>query len=421
MILGGARMSGKKQNVYDARFVGEDTIKRPVKNPRTARPRTEERTSMAQSVQNSQAKPPRLSKTTRPAPKAVQRPAKKSEAKTDGRPNTIDTLAGAGVKNSPRVIKRGQANTAHKQTPTPEKRANTHPQSKPKVTPKNTSKRKAVSPKGENIKKKISNQSPSARKKQKLDKKITGSATKIEVKRREHREKTTFRIKKKNNSFKTAVARTILFLVTFALISGVIFSLFALNLKSGTDNKKSSLYINVGDKNDPRKYSYYSSYCQLDSVYYICADDLLNLYSMTVTGTNEHLHYIVSESDEYVSFDVGTRNATVNGSPVKLEKACFMMGGRLYVPATFFTGYSEGLDFDVKNGEMNIERVKTVKATNGKPNYEPISFELKPVSIPAVMSEEDAKGDGVFINDDDDDNDNNDDNDDNDDRGRDED
>lgn len=244
---------------------------------------------------------------------------------------------------------------------------------------------------GDNINRTLRVQSPAARKAGHQEKKITGSAKNIEVNKHRHTEKKTFRIKKKRNSLKTFFARLVLFLVEFAIIAGAFSAIFVMKLYSDTDNSKNLLNIYVGDKNDEAYYHYVSGTCLLNSVYYICADDLMELFSLTVTGTKNHLHYLTSQN-EFVSFDVGTRNASINGTDVKLESFCFTKGGRLYVPVSFFVNYAIGVVITTDNGKINIERVELPMDTSGRTSYEELSFSLKQEKISFVMDEDDAKG-----------------------------
>ena len=279
----------------------------------------------------------------------------------------------ASVSNNPPRAKADRAKATNR------KKLNPKP-----VKPNPGANRKA----GSKINESIRVQTKSSRTKGRQEKKVTGSAKNLEIRRRNHSEKKTYRIKKKRNNFKYFGTFFVIYFVIFLMVAGLLTFFFYIELNNGTDDCLNTVSVTIGnDDNDRLEFD--SSDYYRNGVYYISPEDVNELFDLTVTGDKKTLKYVLDGNNDNISFEIGTRNAFVNGQNVVLESDCFLDGGRLYVPASFFQNYVSGvkISLDREKG-IKIERIETGKEKDGSITYQELGFSLKQNNTIPVIPEE---------------------------------
>ena len=232
----------------------------------------------------------------------------------------------------------------------------------------------------------IHRQTPSIRKEDRKGKKITGSVKHIEVKPHAKTSRTRYRVKKKKKSWKAIFSGFVRFLLVFAAVFAVSAGLFYFNLSRTVGISSSDVTVQIGENDAETTETFTASAKRAfaNGTYNISIDLLRDYCDLTVTGDAQRLRYIPRESEKQsVTFEIGTNTAWVNGVQVRMEKACFLSGGNLYVPVSFFDRYAKNLTIQHAPSENKITVIRTETAESVAstardkiPVYEPIVFNL---------------------------------------------
>lgn len=237
------------------------------------------------------------------------------------------------------------------------------------------------------LNRKLSVQTPAGREQVRRVKKVGGSSKNIEIKRHANSSRQKFYVKKKRaNLMKLLAARLVLFLIVFAVMFGIVAGIFTMSLKAGGVDEGREYTLQLGEDKpaddisdyEPEYVTIPEGCAERNGTVYIPVSALIDLCSLTVTGSSESLRYIPRDSDGHtMSFESGSNLAYVNGRSVRMNAEAFTSDGKLYVPLKFFTDYSDGIIIteDHANTKITIARMNTgYDALTDSKIYAPLRF-----------------------------------------------
>ncbi len=226
----------------------------------------------------------------------------------------------------------------------------------------------------------IKDQTPTQRRTVKSEVKLTPEQIEIN---RVNRQRERYYIKKRRKaSFKTFLARFLLFLVIFALMLAIAGGVFMRVLTSAPEDKSSSYSYSIGDS----QYSLPSSKAVRDGRVYVSFSDIAEMCDLAVTGSNDDMKYVIKGDEaETIRFVTDSRVVYVNGVETRLGANCYFENKELYVPVEFVGAYLSGINVEVDEGRhtVTVERIITNLGENGKlpkgeePIYAELSFLLQ--------------------------------------------
>lgn len=119
---------------------------------------------------------------------------------------------------------------------------------------------------------------------------------------------------------------------------------------------------------------------------------------MSVVGNSEKVKYVIrgdksadtsagEGGEEYVSFEVGSETACINGRSVRMTAKAFARGDNLWVPASFVSDHMLGvkLTYTSDSGIVLFARVLAPESTDDNIVYEKIAFSEKRTDAPPVI------------------------------------
>lgn len=208
------------------------------------------------------------------------------------------------------------------------------------------------------------------------------------------------RYKQKQNrkaAIKVFFARFLLFLVVFAVMSGVVVGLFFLNLTKQDSADASGYSYKIGDE----KYSLRYSDAVRNGKVYISFTDVAELCDLALTGSVDDMKFVIKGDEaETVRFVVGTREVYVNSVETRLSADSYYKNDKLYVPVDFVSAYFKGLDVEIdeKSHNVTVERKllneldKDGKFPKGEePIYDTLYFLLASPAPMDGINEDEAK------------------------------
>lgn len=274
-----------------------------------------------------------------------------------------------------------------KQTSQPTKRNNQNTRPSPKRPPpvktnqRTSQNRKASDQRRRNpnaVRQHVQGQNPIRRKQQR----VRINPHDIEIRKRREEAKRFYIKKQRENFIKLAVGRIVLFLILFATVFVVAVGLLFLDLfKDENSIIKLSYEYQIGEDEDENKISKTLSMREysFDGEKYIDISEIAKLYKFTVTGNNIEYRYIFPESKDEVKFIVGTSEAHLNGTCIRLRHPVYNRNDKVLVPISFYTKYVRGINISVDDEARKIKLTRTVIGEDKKGNkiYEPISLTVK--------------------------------------------
>ena len=265
--------------------------------------------------------------------------------------------------------------------------------------------------------------------------------------RRRRQQAEKFRIKKRRESLmKVYFARFVAFLIVAAVMMTGVSVLMAIDFfkTEGVPNKIT--YIYGSDKN---KNTVSADTARKNDIIFIDFSEIAEMLSMTVTGDVHKMRFVITsagepifqptlqsaetetleetdsqtdtentdtnansntetpadstevESAEWVTFEVGTTKAYVNGQEIRLSGESFLVGEKLWIPSDFIDVYMKGVTLSIDDEKGIVEFSRNVisdtnadeETQNSEENqsaivYESVEFLLKDAGPIDPVSEE---------------------------------
>lgn len=190
----------------------------------------------------------------------------------------------------------------------------------------------------------------------KVEQKVKLTPKQIEINRAYRRREKYKQRQNRKAALKVFFARFLLFLVIFAVMSGIVAALFFFNLTRQDSTDASGYSYIIGTEKSSLKYS--------DAVrngkIYISFTDVAELCDLALTGSTEDMKFVINGDEaETVRFIVGTRTAYVNSVETRLSADSYYKNNKLYVPVDFVSAYFKGLEVEIneKTHKITVERV----------------------------------------------------------------
>ena len=113
---------------------------------------------------------------------------------------------------------------------------------------------------------------------------------------------------------------------------------------------------------------------KLGNEYYVNMDTLADYCTLTTTGDNEAVRYVVRSSGDYVEFIIGQSIAYINGVQERTGGIIQLKNDTVYVPASFASRCFIGINITID--EMN-NKITIVRSQNENGEYVDLSFPYK--------------------------------------------
>lgn len=172
-----------------------------------------------------------------------------------------------------------------------------------------------------------------------------------------------------------ALIISVLALLVYAIFVPIGFIIFKATLNGTITNSGKEYVYQLGSSKDVYSKKIYStSKIKRGGTYYIDMDSIADYCSLTTTGSDVSMRYVVKDSEESIEFVLGQSIAYINGVPERTGADVFVSGGRVYVPLNFAVRCFNGLNItlDTENYKITIE-----KQTDQYGKYLELSFPYK--------------------------------------------
>ncbi len=226
----------------------------------------------------------------------------------------------------------------------------------------------------------IKEQTPSMRRSAKEAKRINPEAPEIQ---RSAKRAQGYKIKKKKKILTPEVIFcAVVFVIIFALMSGMIALSFYLNLTHTEQKDYGDLKITMGLSNKVNEIESQSirqeKYIR-GGVMYLDMTEIASCFEFVVTGEKSERRYITDvKNGEYVRFYTGSSVAEINGTMIRLDSSVIKDGESVFVPVSFFDDYVNGMKVDFDEDEAMISVLRLTEFDEKDRIVEAkISFKLK--------------------------------------------
>ena len=181
--------------------------------------------------------------------------------------------------------------------------------------------------------------------------------------------------RRKKRSRSIALIITVLGLLAYAVLMPIGYAIFKASL-NGTISASANEYVyQLGSDKDVYSKKIYSvNRIKRGETYYIDMDSIADYCSLTTTGNDISMRYVIKDTEESIEFVLGQSVAYINGVPERTGADVFVSGGRIYVPLNFAVRCFNGLNItlDTENFKITIER-----QTDEYGKYVELSFPYK--------------------------------------------
>ena len=171
---------------------------------------------------------------------------------------------------------------------------------------------------------------------------------------------------------KKAKARFIFFIVsslilalTISLVIGACFSISLHSHEKEDTVDRYKLYSGYVDAKKTTKYVYRSDVVR-GGVMCVDFSDIAEFCKFTVVGDGDEMTFYFNNRDnDVLEITVGQTVAYVNGNPINMPTAAYIIGDDIYLPVEFLSRYVDGVVFtsDDEKETMNIEYSDTVECS----------------------------------------------------------
>jgi hypothetical protein len=164
------------------------------------------------------------------------------------------------------------------------------------------------------------------------------------------------------------------FAIYAVLVPIVILSVKAALPSNSSDRSGDYTYQLGSDDNIYSKKIYSRSRIKVGDEYYVNMDSIADYCTLTTTGDDESIRYVVRSSGDYVEFLIDQSIAYINGVQERTGAVVFLNNDTVYVPLTFAQRCFNGITIELNEKENKITIVRT-KDSDG--NFVDLSFPYK--------------------------------------------
>lgn len=238
----------------------------------------------------------------------------------------------------------------------------------------------------------ISDQTPSRRRSVKETKRLNPDSPEIQ---RSAKRAGGYKVntKKKKGLDPTFVIYAMLFLIIFAVVSGLCVLVVLIDLNATQPPEFEYLRLKLcleHEANDVKAVSVDTDKYVRDDILYVNMSAVSRTFGFVVTGDRKELRFIPEvDGGESVSFITGTPFARINGTTVRLEGNIFLEDdGSIFVPLSFITDYVTGIKTELDKDKNTLSVLRESKRNDGGRLVETdIEFKLKAVKDSPSISE----------------------------------
>ena len=208
--------------------------------------------------------------------------------------------------------------------------------------------------------------------------------------RRAQRENARYKIRRRGELRSRITAWLTLFAIVLALMLALCAAVFFINLIPPAESGGGSYSYTYGSS---RAVSVPAEDALRDGVLYVNMTALSDMLGFAVTGDSSNLRFVMPAEGgvggEWVSFELGSRAADVNGQKTPMAGDAVMDGEQLWIPADFVTTYMNGVALTVDDAKRAVViKRETAEGGDGEAVDVPVTFKLKPVAPLDAISEE---------------------------------
>lgn len=163
--------------------------------------------------------------------------------------------------------------------------------------------------------------------------------------------------------------------IIYAVMIPIIILCVKIALPSHSTPKTKDFVYQLGPDDNVYSSKIYSyTRVRVGDEYYINMDSLAEYCSLTTTGDNATIRYVVRSSGDYVEFVIGQSIAYINGVQERTGATVMLKNNVLYVPVTFAQRCFDGVEINVDESE---NKITIVRLQDSSKNYLDLSFPYK--------------------------------------------
>ena len=164
-------------------------------------------------------------------------------------------------------------------------------------------------------------------------------------------------------------------LIIYAIMLPIIVLCIKIALPSHSTPKTKDFIYQLGPDNNVYSSKIYSyTRVRIGNEYYINMDSLAEYCSLTTTGDNESIRYVVRSSGDYVEFVIGQSIAYINGVQERTGAVVILKNNSIYVPVTFAQRCFVGVEITV---DESANKITIVRLQDNNKEYLDLSFPYK--------------------------------------------
>ena len=174
----------------------------------------------------------------------------------------------------------------------------------------------------------------------------------------------TYKVKKKAPKglvlfLKRAAVCLVLFLLLFGLTS--LFLWLDISSRNSAMPAEIGFLLSESDGENEKIRSRDTSEFYHNGTLYLNMTEIASLYGFTTTGDRKTLRFITDlAKDENILIAIGTSEAVVNGTPIRLSHPSFRNDSGVWLPLDFFTSYLTGLKVGYSEKEETLSVCRIV-------------------------------------------------------------